>query len=124
MKQLAVLGTLFDSQEILTGTKYHWLGGRRFLTRPAVAGWRAPSVVATTHLGMARPFIITAFLIALVDCEGTGNHKHNERPIHPTDRQLRGKCAYFMVMHVALLHDFFLSQKRILCRFFGLLCLS
>jgi len=22
----------------------------RFLTRPAVAGWRAPSVVATTHL--------------------------------------------------------------------------
>lgn len=35
------------------------------MTRPAVAGWRAPSVVATTHLGMARPFIITAFFSLL-----------------------------------------------------------
>ena len=57
---------------------------------------------------MCRPRVSASILREFE--RGTGNH-NNERPIHPTDRQLRGKCAYFMVMHVALLH-LFLSQKR------------
>ena len=81
---------------------------RDALSDPAGCGRLARAFCSGYHSPrMCRPRVSASILREFE--RGTGNH-NNERPIHPTDRQLRGKCAYFMVMHVALLHLFFVAK--------------